>query len=186
MKACVETGDLRHARQSLGHGIDCGEVVRLMEWRKRHEGAEVRQHFRRDNRRTSVLGAPVDDAMTDAEQLDYLLELARKGDYLPPDAGHEQIRTALDLWIANLRLLWRYRPTPLAGRLVMIRAGDEPDEDLYAGWERLAGNGLERHVVAGNHYTIMREPRIADVTAIVNGLLAEGRNGTGRVQHPHA
>jgi len=131
---------------------------------------------------------PLDElrAMTDAEQLDYLLELARKGDYLPPDAGHEQIRTALDLWIANLRLLWRYRPTPLAGRLVMIRAGDEPDEDLYAGWERLAGNGLERHVVAGNHYTIMREPRIADVTAIVNGLLAEGRNGTGRVQHPHA
>ena len=55
MKARVETGDLRHARQSLGHGIDCGEVVRLMERRERHQGAEVRQDLRRDDRRPRVL-----------------------------------------------------------------------------------------------------------------------------------
>ena len=67
MKAGIEAGDLRHARQSLGHGVDGGEVVRLMKRRQRHERAQVREDFRRDDRGPRVLRAAVHDAMTDAE-----------------------------------------------------------------------------------------------------------------------
>jgi thioesterase domain-containing protein/acyl carrier protein len=102
------------------------------------------------------------------EQIDYLLDLARRGDYLPPDAGRPQMQAMLDLWVANLHLLWRYRPTPLAGRLTLVRA-DAEDPELYTGWEALAGGDLEVHMVEGNHYTIMREPRVRGVAAVMNG-----------------
>ena len=41
MKAGVETGDLRHAGKTLGHGVNRREIVRLMERRQRDEIAQV-------------------------------------------------------------------------------------------------------------------------------------------------
>lgn len=46
VEACVEAGDLRDARHALGHGLDRGEIVRLMERRQRHERLQVREHLR--------------------------------------------------------------------------------------------------------------------------------------------
>jgi amino acid adenylation domain-containing protein len=108
--------------------------------------------------------------LTDEEHLDYLLVLARKGDYLPPDAGREQMRDILDLWVANLRLLWRHRPDPLPVRFTHIRASEE-DLEPFAGWARLAGAGIDERLVDGNHYTMMRPPRIGPVAEEINRVL---------------
>ncbi len=115
--------------------------------------------------------------LTEEEHLDYLLSLARESDYLPPDAGREQMQAAFDLWTANLRFMWRYRPTPLAGKLTLIKARtDNPavegGAELFERWRDLAGEGLDVHMVDGNHYTIMREPLIDGVAAVINEHLA--------------
>ncbi|MEV4892005.1 amino acid adenylation domain-containing protein [Nonomuraea sp. NPDC055795] len=116
---------------------------------------------------------PLDElsAMSDEDHLTYLVELARGGDYLPPDSGREQVNTFLELWTANLRLMWRYRPTPMRGTLTLIRAAEE-EPSLFDTWRPLASKGLEVRVVPGNHYTMMREPRIADLALAVNDHLA--------------
>ncbi len=67
MEAGIETGDLGHAWQSLGHRIDRVEVVGLMERRERHQRAEIRHDLRRDDGRLRVIRAAVHDAMADAE-----------------------------------------------------------------------------------------------------------------------
>ncbi|QFU88623.1 amino acid adenylation domain-containing protein [Amycolatopsis sp. YIM 10] len=109
-------------------------------------------------------------ALTDDEQLDYLLMLARRGDYLPQDAGREQMNAFLGLWTANLRLSWRYRPTPMRGPITLIQAREE-DPALFTSWRPLAAGGFDVRLVGGNHYTMMREPRVAEVAAAVDACL---------------
>ena len=67
MEAGVEAGDLRHAGQALGHRLDRGEVVRLMQRRERNQGAQIVEHFRRDDDRAARSRAAVHDPMADAE-----------------------------------------------------------------------------------------------------------------------
>ncbi|HEV2348031.1 MAG TPA: amino acid adenylation domain-containing protein [Actinocrinis sp.] len=129
-------------------------------------------------------------AMSDEEHLDYLLELARRGGYLPAESGRERIAEVVDLWVANLKLMWRYRPTPLAGPLTLIRAS-EPNPELAANpalfeaWHGWAGSGLRTAAAAGNHYTMMREPHDAGLAGTISTLLAgpirfaEPDNGEG-------
>jgi thioesterase domain-containing protein len=109
--------------------------------------------------------------MSEEEHLDYLLMLARRGDYLPQDAGREQMNTFLELWTANLRLSWRYRSAPMTGRITLIRARDE-DPALFETWRPLAGGGLDVRMVGGNHYTMMREPRIGEVAVAIKECLS--------------
>jgi amino acid adenylation domain-containing protein len=119
--------------------------------------------------------------LTDDEHLDYLLDVARRGDYLPPDAGREQMTKVVDLWVANLRLVWRYRPEPLAAPFTLVLAREE-DPDQFSRWAELAGGGLTVRTVDGNHYTMMREPLVTAVAAVIN----DARAGTAGPTPPHA
>ncbi|MFB7917448.1 amino acid adenylation domain-containing protein [Streptomyces sp. NPDC056061] len=115
-------------------------------------------------------------ALTPEEHLDYLLELARASDYLPPDAGREQIGQVLDLWLANLRLLWNFRPTPLKGRVTLLRAAEE-EHDLAASWRELTGQRVDVRTVPGNHYTMMRHPHVAKLAEVLDEVVG-GSDGT--------
>ena len=76
--------------------------------------------------------------MTDDEQVDYLLGIARDGNYLPAESGRAQMASVIDMWVANLRMLWRYQPPPLAAPLTFVRAEAEETEAFQA-WRSLAG-----------------------------------------------
>src|SRR4029434_330990 len=67
METRIETGDLRHARETLGHRIDRTQVVRLMEWGERDQGPQVREDLGRDDRRLRVPSTAVDDTMANAK-----------------------------------------------------------------------------------------------------------------------
>ncbi|MBB1253076.1 amino acid adenylation domain-containing protein [Streptomyces sp. OF3] len=110
--------------------------------------------------------------MTPEQHLDHLLALARASDYLPPDAGRDQVRDVLDLWVANLRLLWNFRPESVAGPVTLIRAAEE-EYDPAPSWRELTGRDVDVRVVAGNHYTMMRPPHVEEVARVLNDVLAE-------------
>src|SRR3954463_4579655 len=67
MEAGIETGNLWHAWQPLGDGIDGVKVVRLMKRCERHQGAQILHDLRRDDSRLRVLRAAVNDAVANAE-----------------------------------------------------------------------------------------------------------------------
>ncbi|MBT2489146.1 amino acid adenylation domain-containing protein [Streptomyces sp. ISL-96] len=108
--------------------------------------------------------------MTPDEHLDYLLAIARASNYLPPDAGREQVRDILDLWVANLRLVWNFRPLHVKGRVTLIRAAEETYDSTEA-WRELTDGTLDVRVVEGNHYTMMRHPHIEGVATILNEVV---------------
>ena len=69
VKTGVEASHLRHIGQAHRHRFNCGEVVRLMERRQRHEIPQLRRHFRRDHDRIGKGLAAMDHAMSDADDL---------------------------------------------------------------------------------------------------------------------
>ncbi len=67
MKARVEAGDLRHAREPLDDRFNRREIVRLVKRSERHQLAQFFENVRRDDRGTGELRSAVDDAMADTE-----------------------------------------------------------------------------------------------------------------------
>ncbi|MCP4654590.1 MAG: amino acid adenylation domain-containing protein, partial [bacterium] len=104
------------------------------------------------------------------EVLSYLWEKLREARIMPPGFDLSQVDRLFAMFRINDRAMRRYVASPYPGRLVLLKAdeflGQEPPPpDL--GWGELAVGGLEIREVAGDHYSILREP---DVEALADGL----------------
>ncbi|MFJ5680717.1 amino acid adenylation domain-containing protein [Streptomyces sp. NPDC093097] len=109
--------------------------------------------------------------MTHEEHCDYLLALARGFGHLPGDAGREQIHEILGLWSANLRLLQTHQACATRGTVTLVRAADD-ERDVTDSWRELNGQRVDVRSAPGNHYTVLREPGIRQVAAVINAVLA--------------
>lgn len=103
----------------------------------------------------------------DPQQFEAVLQQAHAAGLLP---AHLTLEQARDLY----RTLWgnvsamigaraRYAPGRYPGEVLLFQAGDNPATagiDLAADWRALA-EGVERHVVPGDHYSILRAPQVA-------------------------
>ncbi|MCC6488444.1 MAG: hypothetical protein IT364_13185 [Candidatus Hydrogenedentes bacterium] len=74
----------------------------------------------------------------------------------------------LKVLAANARSLRRYVPEPYPGRLVLLRATDQPlkrrfSDDPALGWANLEGNHVEVLPVGGNHVTLFSRPYVNEV-----------------------
>jgi len=96
----------------------------------------------------------------DDARLAALVELARAGRVLPPGiATVPEMARWLEVYRANARAFFSYRPAVYPGRVILLAAAEQPPEfpaDL--GWGELAGEGLDLRVVPGDHFTIMEAP----------------------------
>ncbi|WP_261566775.1 non-ribosomal peptide synthetase [Frankia gtarii] len=100
------------------------------------------------------------------EHVEFLLDIARAGGYLPADSGRAQVEALLEMWTANLRLLWRYHAPTLHGPVTVVR-GTEENPAAFESWQRLALGPLRILTSPGNHYTVVRSPNVRQVAAII-------------------
>lgn len=99
---------------------------------------------------------------TDA-QLTCVLEQARATGLLPPGMDVPGLRRHLRVFTHNLQATPAYVPGPYEGRLTLLDARERnggSTGDSGAAWEELAGGGVTRYVVAGDHYTMLRPPHV--------------------------
>ena len=105
------------------------------------------------------------------EALRRLLAAAESLRAVPPGLELAQVRQLFEVFARNLRATRRYRPRPWDGRMTLLRtAGAEP-RDL--GWGALAAGGVAVRELPGDHYSILREPRVAALAAELTRCLAE-------------
>jgi thioesterase domain-containing protein len=67
-------------------------------------------------------------------------------------------------------------PRRFGGRLVLFRAQKQPlgiYTDPKLGWGSVTGEAIEVHEVAGHHTSIIYEPRVHDLAALMNKILDE-------------
>ena len=107
MEAGVEAGHLRHVGQPLGHRVDGGQVVRLMERGERRQLAQLVEDLRRHDRRPGEVRAAVDDAMPDAEHAGAAVALAQpRGQRVERGApvAHARVELGVDQALARVAL----------------------------------------------------------------------------------
>ncbi|KYC35299.1 hypothetical protein WA1_09105 [Scytonema hofmannii PCC 7110] len=100
------------------------------------------------------------------EGLQYVLEQARKANILPADVGLMQIQRLLQVFKANTRAMWSYKPEVYPNRVILLRPNEMFSEDFdnfgdhTLGWSKFVSNQIEIHTVPGNHYTILANPHV--------------------------
>jgi amino acid adenylation domain-containing protein len=104
-----------------------------------------------------------------SQQVDLALD-ALESAGLASAAVRAELSTRIRVFLANSRAYLAYRPTKYGGRLVLLNAADEPDDDVER-WHALAPEDFEHHPVPGNHYTLLRAPHLSVVAQAVRHCL---------------
>ncbi|MBN8472056.1 amino acid adenylation domain-containing protein [Corallococcus exiguus] len=108
--------------------------------------------------------------------LERLLELAAGAGILPPGRSSEHVRALFRVFEANLHASRRYMAPTSEGRTVLFKAMDSAEglpED--GGWTGLVGDPLERHLLPGDHYSLLRAPAVHELAGWLRDALKASR-----------
>jgi thioesterase domain-containing protein len=124
--------------------------------------------FARDLLGASLTGLPVDlESLAGLESdalLERLLQAAASAGVLPPGTDAEHLRVLFRVFEANLRAARRYEAPATRGRVVLFKAKDGAEElPEDGGWRALVGDALERHLLPGDHYSLLRQPAVREL-----------------------
>jgi thioesterase domain-containing protein len=95
------------------------------------------------------------------EQLNYVLEKAKRLNILPPEIGQQQMHQMLAVFKANHQAMYSYIPQIYPGKVTLLCASEQlVESNQSSSWGKLAAGGIEVHQIQGNHYTIVQEPQV--------------------------
>lgn len=110
--------------------------------------------------------------------LHYILEKAIQANILPSDIGLTQMQRLVEIFKANTRAMWSYKPATYPQPMVLIRPNevfsDEFNDfgDSSWGWDKLVEH-LTILNVSGNHYNILAQPHLQVLAQQLKDYLAE-------------
>jgi len=85
---------------------------------------------------------------------------------LPRDNAEEEFNHMLNVYTRNLRAMESYSPAPQDQSIVLLKASEsENPESIAAAWNLIATQGVELHMVPGNHYTILQRPNVSTLAS---------------------
>jgi amino acid adenylation domain-containing protein len=97
------------------------------------------------------------------ERLASLLQEVVRRESAPPDLNLKQLTRLFEIFRANVCALLSYKPQFYPGRITFFRASEQIADisaDPAKDWRNVAADGVEVHVVPGDHYTMLREPAV--------------------------
>ncbi len=111
-----------------------------------------------------------------SEQVDAVLD-ALEAAGLESSAVRQELRNRIRIFAENSRAFLAHQPDRYDGRLVLLTAAQERDDDVGR-WRALARADFEHYVVPGNHYTLLRSPHLPAVAEAVRRCLPDQAAGT--------
>jgi amino acid adenylation domain-containing protein len=101
-------------------------------------------------------------SLPEQEKLAHVVRLGHTAGLLPADFGLAQIEPLFATFAANLQAIRAYAPEPYTGRLTLWVS--EATAASYAAaldvWSRLVPAGLDRTILPGDHYSLLRRPEV--------------------------
>jgi amino acid adenylation domain-containing protein len=101
-------------------------------------------------------------SLPEPEKLAHVVRLGHTAGLLPADFGLAQIEPLFATFAANLQATRAYAPEPYAGRLTLWVS--EATAASYGAaldaWSRLVPAGLDRTILPGDHYSLLRRPEV--------------------------
>jgi thioesterase domain-containing protein len=80
-----------------------------------------------------------------------------------PDIDSEEFSRLYQVFCANIDAMMNYEPKSYPGRITFLRASERlggPRYDPAQDWRLLAADGVDVHMMPGNHYSILKEPAV--------------------------
>jgi thioesterase domain-containing protein len=108
-------------------------------------------------------------AFAPEERVDRLLDRL-EADGLVPNGIRDDLRRRVHVFLANARMLAAHELTPCPAPVVLLSAGDELDEQVGA-WKAYAGDALTQFVVPGTHHSVLHQPHLGRVAAVLDSVL---------------
>ena len=97
------------------------------------------------------------------ELLERVLEHAKRAGLMPLDIEVAHAQPFIDLCKADFRATRNYVLHPYPGHIALFKAGEDlgaNTSDATLGWGEFATEGVEVHVVPGNHATMVYDPHV--------------------------
>jgi thioesterase domain-containing protein/acyl carrier protein len=114
-----------------------------------------------------ILSRPVD------EQFAFFRETTKIAQIIPPQANPEMSRRIFRVCVQNIRSALEYRPPLYTGSLTLLEAREKltrTRETIEQEWRPLCGH-IHRHLVPGNHFTLMNRPHVLELAAAIDRCL---------------
>jgi thioesterase domain-containing protein len=97
------------------------------------------------------------------ERLASLLQKVESKGCALPDLNVKQLSRLFEVFRTNVCAMLSYKPQFYPGRITFFRASEQIADnsiDPAKDWRDVAADGVEVHVVPGDHYTMLREPAV--------------------------
>jgi amino acid adenylation domain-containing protein len=107
------------------------------------------------------------------EQLIQVYIHAKQADIIPPDLELEHLQNMFAIYRRNVEALRHYQPQTYADRLTLFTSsliGNRPG-DKTRGWQALATQELDVHIIPGNHYSILKKPNLYSLVELLKESL---------------
>ncbi len=118
------------------------------------------------------------------EQLEYVLDIAKKEKVLPAGISDQQFYGLLQVVKANIQAFYNYVPKTYQGHITLFNASEKKNgssRDSTMGWGSVAQK-VEIFKFSGDHYSILQEP-VVKLLAEQLGASIE-RCGSARIARP--
>ncbi len=109
------------------------------------------------------------------EQLQYMIACIRASRIEPPEAELKYLRHLYLIYKTNVQAVHQYIPQVYQGRITLLRARDEIaalPEETVSGWNALTTEQVDVHTVAGDHYSMLKEPDIQELATKLTACLS--------------
>jgi len=126
------------------------------------QGQEVSLLALLDTHTPAALGGPTNINDEDL-LLQFKSDLSAMNGSEQPAVNSEQLSRLFQVFRTNVHATMRYRPQRYPGRLTFFRATSRLADNSYdpiEEWRSLATEGVEVHMVPGNHYTMLKESAV--------------------------
>ncbi|MBW4632889.1 MAG: amino acid adenylation domain-containing protein [Iphinoe sp. HA4291-MV1] len=134
---------------------------------------EMAQQLQAQGQQVSLLALldtyPVteDEELNEADDVAFLEDLltGNNGALLgiPPELELAQAQRLQQVFKSHIQAANNYSPQPYPGKITLFLAQEEVEadsEDLTLGWNKLANQGVELHLVPGDHYSMISKPNV--------------------------
>jgi thioesterase domain-containing protein/acyl carrier protein len=113
------------------------------------------------------------------DRLARVLDHVRRSGVMPADTDLPGFRRLLDTAAVHLEAVRRYVPGPYGGAVTLLDAEESlgGEQTHVRRWRELAG-GVVRHVVPGNHHTMLRAPNVAALAERLSAVAPLGSSKT--------
>jgi amino acid adenylation domain-containing protein len=117
-------------------------------------------------------------SLPEQEKLAHVVRLGHTAGLLPADFGLAQIEPLFATFAANLQASRAYAPEPYTGRVTLwvSEATAASHAAALDAWSRLVPAGLDRTILPGDHYSLLRRPEVERLARELTAQLVQNND----------